>query len=173
MVRFRSFEHARLERRACFSGFRSGRVLCNRMCNGVRWRNDAGSRIDHHNGNQNLREEEILDQKVVERRKFSPVKPSFLLQVSHVQRLRFFFSELTGEAPSEELSVILESFIEDTSIVSDITGAEATWESGLVWSSSSFIWSSLLCVSIELGMISSITSSWRRFGDVTGVFEEE
>ena len=33
-----------------------------------------------------------------------PVNPSFLLHVGQVQRLRFFFSALTGEAPRNEIS---------------------------------------------------------------------
>jgi hypothetical protein len=36
--------------------------------------------------------------------KILPVRPSFLLQVSHEQRLRFFFSELVGEASRKNTS---------------------------------------------------------------------
>jgi len=99
----RFYEHVRLERLAYSYEFRFDRVLCNQMYIYVHWHNDVMNSIDHRNGNQNLRKTQksfvswlvCSDERV-------PVKPSFLLHVSQLQRLRFFFSgvvsELHGEA---------------------------------------------------------------------------
>lgn len=57
---FKFFEHVHLEQQAYFSVFHSDHVLCNQMYIDVRWHNDVVSRIDHHNGNQNLREKEFV-----------------------------------------------------------------------------------------------------------------
>jgi len=98
---FKFFEHVQPVQEADFYVFHFDHVLYNQMYSYVHLHIDAMNKIDHHNDNQNLNID-LIKQNFIQMNCFLPVNPSFLLQVSQVHRLRFFFSgldELIGEAP--------------------------------------------------------------------------
>lgn len=152
---FRFVEHARPAPRACSYESRFARVPYSQMYSCARWRSDVANRTGRRTGSRNLDEHTAVRRARHDRHRHLPVSPSFLLQVSQVHRLRFFFSVLvfSGDAPrrednqctldrqgtmvllSELLSAISESIFIDESRVVDIVGADATCGRGLACSS--------------------------------------